>query len=213
MNTPILPAQPPVSRSSQLALAVFCLIVLAFLIFRGYGSQLGARPTERQAPSVAQRIDLNTAERGELLQLDGVGPAMADAILSHRREHGRFDSVEALADVHGIGTKTLNKLRPWVIVTGPATTTRPETVERLERKPIPQATRRTGKLQPGDPPVNVNTATEVELMQLPGIGVVTARKIIEAREKESFKVPDDLRRVKGIGVKIMDGIRPFVKCE
>jgi DNA uptake protein ComE-like DNA-binding protein len=42
---------------------------------------------------------------------------------------------------------------------------------------------------------------------------VTARKIIEAREKERFKAPDDLLRVKGIGAKIMDGIRPFVTCE
>jgi competence protein ComEA len=212
MDTPVPPAQVPVSRSSQVALAAFGLVVLALLLFRGYGSQVGARPTERHAPAVAHRVDLNTAEKAELLQLDGVGPAMADAILAHRRDHGRFDSVEALTDVHGIGPKTLDKLRPWVTVTDRRDSVAPDTVERLERKPAPSATRRTGKLQPGDPPINVNTATEAELTQLPGVGPVTAQKIIDARGREPFKVPDDLRRVKGIGVKIMDGIRPFVKC-
>ncbi len=205
MDTPA-----PVSRSSQIALAAFGLIVLALILFRGYGAQLGARPTEQHAPAVAHRIDLNTADKAELQQLDGVGPAMADAILAHRREHGRFDSVEALTDVHGIGPKTLDKLRPWVKVVD--RTEVPDTLEKLERKATTPQTRRTGKLQPGDPPINVNTATEAELMQLPSIGPVMAQKIIEARGKEPFKVPDDLRRVKGIGVKIMDSIRPFVKC-
>ncbi len=209
MDTPVPPAPPPVSRSSQVALAAFGLVVLALLLFRGYGAKIGARPTEQHRPAVAHRVDLNTADKAELLQLDGVGPAMADAILAHRRDRGPFQSVESLTDVHGIGPVTLDKLRPWVTVTEKGS--QPDTVERLERKPSPS--RRTGKLQPGDPPINVNTATEAELTQLPGVGPVTAQKIVEARSKEPFKAPDDLRRVKGIGPKIMDGIRPFVKCE
>jgi competence protein ComEA len=212
MDTPVSAPPVPVSRPSQVALAVFGVIVLGLLLFRGYAPRVGARPTEHHKPPVAHRVDLNTADRAELLQLDGVGPATADAILAHRRDHGRFDSVEALAGVHGIGPKTLDKLRPWVTVTDRPEKARPDALERLERKP-PPTPRRTGKLQPGDPPVNVNTATEAELIQLPLIGPVTARKIIEAREKERFKAPDDLLRVKGIGAKIMDGIRPFVTCD
>ncbi len=48
--------------------------------------------------------------------------------------------------------------------------------------------------------VNVNTATAAELQTLPGIGQVTAQRIIEYRTSEgAFGSPADLLKVKGIG--------------
>jgi competence protein ComEA len=50
--------------------------------------------------------------------------------------------------------------------------------------------------------VNINTADASELQTLPGVGEVTARKIIESREQEGpFATPDDVKRVSGIGEK------------
>ena len=54
--------------------------------------------------------------------------------------------------------------------------------------------------------LDVNSASETELDQLPGIGKVMLARIIAARP---FKSADDLRYVKGIGKKRYEKIRPF----
>lgn len=60
--------------------------------------------------------------------------------------------------------------------------------------------------------VDVNSADAAELMQIPGIGEVLAARIIESRTTQGpFAAPDDLNRVRGIGDKIMERIRPFVR--
>jgi competence ComEA-like helix-hairpin-helix protein len=49
-------------------------------------------------------------------------------------------------------------------------------------------------------PVNINTATKEELILLPGIGPVTAERIVEYREKrKGFKTKDEILEVEGIG--------------
>jgi competence protein ComEA len=86
----------------------------------------------------------------------------------------------------------------------------------LERKP-PQAAPAPAhaasgarKLQPGDPPLNLNTATLDDLTRLPGVGPVTAQHIITARTERAFATVDDLRRVKGIGPKTLEKLKPFL---
>lgn len=60
--------------------------------------------------------------------------------------------------------------------------------------------------------VDVNTASAPELMQIPGVGPALSRRIIESRENVGpFLRPDDLRRVRGIGAKILEQIRPYVR--
>jgi competence protein ComEA len=60
--------------------------------------------------------------------------------------------------------------------------------------------------------VDVNTADRAELMQLPGIGPKLAQRIIESRETDGpFASHDDLRRVRGIGKKVLAGIRPYLR--
>jgi competence protein ComEA len=59
-------------------------------------------------------VDLNTADAALLESLPGVGPSTARAILDWRAEHGRFESIDDLLDVTGIGAKKLDKLRDRV---------------------------------------------------------------------------------------------------
>lgn len=62
--------------------------------------------------------------------------------------------------------------------------------------------------------INVNTATQSQLELLPGIGPSLAQRIIEHREKFGvFRSIDELDRVKGIGPKILERIRPLVRVE
>lgn len=48
--------------------------------------------------------------------------------------------------------------------------------------------------------ININKASKEELMQLEGVGEVTADKIVEYREANGpFKAPEEIMNVKGIG--------------
>ncbi len=59
--------------------------------------------------------------------------------------------------------------------------------------------------------LNVNTATATELEQLPRIGPVLAERIVEYRqEKGPFQKVEDLTKVKGIGEKTLERIRPYI---
>lgn len=59
--------------------------------------------------------------------------------------------------------------------------------------------------------VNVNDANPAALTTLPGVGEVTAAKIVAYRaEHGPFKSVDELVQVKGIGQKVMEKIRPLV---
>lgn len=61
-------------------------------------------------------LDLNSADSTQLESLPGIGPATAEAIISHRDENGPFESVDALIDVRGIGEAKLEALRDLVNV-------------------------------------------------------------------------------------------------
>ena len=48
--------------------------------------------------------------------------------------------------------------------------------------------------------ININKASKEELMQLEGVGNVTAEKIVEYREANGpFKAPEEIMKVKGVG--------------
>lgn len=58
--------------------------------------------------------------------------------------------------------------------------------------------------------VNINTADMAALQTLPGIGEATARTIIEYRNKNPFKKPEDLKKVSGIGDAKFERVKAFI---
>ena len=59
--------------------------------------------------------------------------------------------------------------------------------------------------------LNINTASKKDLMELPGIGEMTAQAIIESREKGGkFYYLEDLLSVKGVGLKRFENIRSLI---
>jgi competence protein ComEA len=69
-------------------------------------------------------------------------------------------------------------------------------------------------IAPAFTPLNPNRATVAELESLPGIGPALAARIIQSRQTEGpFMSAEDLLRVKGIGPKLLDKMRPHIRVE
>ena len=55
------------------------------------------------------KIRLNSASTEQLMQLSGVGQKKAEAIVNYRKQKGRFNSIEELQNVKGIGPALIAK--------------------------------------------------------------------------------------------------------
>jgi competence ComEA-like helix-hairpin-helix protein len=84
------------------------LVVLVVAVAVRHLSAAGSRA----APSepVRYRIDVNAAAPASLELLSGIGPALAERIITHRREHGPYRGLGDLREVRGIGPKRSGKM-------------------------------------------------------------------------------------------------------
>ncbi|MGM9987680.1 MAG: helix-hairpin-helix domain-containing protein [Bacillaceae bacterium] len=62
------------------------------------------------------KINVNKADSNELQTIPGIGPSKAGEIIAYREQNGPFKTVEDLQNVSGIGEKTVEKLKQYVIV-------------------------------------------------------------------------------------------------
>ena len=87
--------RPTVMPLSMARLSLFVLLAL--------GVALGARAEQ-------ERVDVNTADAETIARvLVGVGQSKAEAIVAYREENGRFEDLEDLAKVRGIGEATVRR--------------------------------------------------------------------------------------------------------
>lgn len=56
------------------------------------------------------KIDLNNADKSQLLKLNGIGPKKADAIIEYRASHGPFRNFKDLEKIKGFNKKLLAKI-------------------------------------------------------------------------------------------------------
>ena len=61
-------------------------------------------------------IELNEASWPELMLLPRIGEKRARQIVAWREQHGPFESLDQLQQVHGIGPKTVQQIRKYVLV-------------------------------------------------------------------------------------------------
>jgi competence protein ComEA len=223
---PSLPTAPDVGmpatwpRAAQRVTTVLLLAALALLSWRAFAaSAWSTRPTRLDANAAAFRVDVNRADHARLLQLPGVGESLARRIEDSREQYGDFRTVDDLRRVSGIGPATLERLRPFVYVQLPD-----ETDDDAAPPPVARPLAASPKATPPSRPVgkktetlsekvDVNHATAEDLQRLPGVGPAMAARIIAAREEKPFRSVDDLRRVRGIGAKTLERLRPFVTAD
>ena len=62
------------------------------------------------------KVDLNRAEKAELMTLPGVGERKAEQILAYRKAHGKFRSIEEIKNIPGIKEKAFEKLKDSIVV-------------------------------------------------------------------------------------------------
>ncbi|HJU84168.1 MAG TPA: helix-hairpin-helix domain-containing protein [Holophagaceae bacterium] len=99
----------------------------------------------------------------------------------------------------------VHRTRPVRVRTVPAPSVRPSHPAGhtpVARAKAPRAPQR---------PVDLNTATVTELMQLPKVGQRTAERIVAFRKEHGgFKRPEELMSVKGIGEKSFAKLKPYL---
>jgi len=67
------------------------------------------------------RVDVNDSIWVDWMQLEGIGPALAQRIIADREINGQFTSIEDVSRVPGIGPTSLARMRPWLTISDDAT--------------------------------------------------------------------------------------------
>ena len=95
------------------------------------------------AAIAGETVNINSADAATLDRvLDNLGPSKAQAIVEYRKAHGAFRSAEQLAEVKGVGLKTVEKNRDRISLGGAtparsaATASRPQQVASAQPKPV-----------------------------------------------------------------------------
>ena len=96
---------------------------LAFALIANTALSHSAEPVKTH-PSKAKeavsapltKVDINKGGLEELEAIKGVGPALAERIMTYRKENGNFKTPEDLMNVKGIGQAKFSRIKEQVIV-------------------------------------------------------------------------------------------------
>lgn len=108
----ITPAIPERRRGPGPRLAA--LLLLGLVLFSAWGGGGLALAQEGQ-------ININTADVADFEKLPMIGPAKAQAIVSHRQRRGAFTSADDLRQVPEVGEATFRAISPYLTLSGPTT--------------------------------------------------------------------------------------------
>lgn len=130
----------------------------------------------------------NRASKNELMELPGVGEAIAGRIIAYRERYGPFQRLDDLLEVDGIGAARLENFAEFLRDSLSASPAVPQI------QPQPYAYPR-GK-------ISLNQATREQLMNVSGIGPSLADRILAERERRGrrgFQSWGEVDAVSGIG--------------
>jgi competence protein ComEA len=106
----------PREQASLGVLIASALALLAAAWWRHGGARGGLVDVDRAAPLAAKfQVDVNRADWPELIQLPGVGQVLAERWIAERERGGEFQSLEDLSRIRGVGPRTLERIRPYLL--------------------------------------------------------------------------------------------------
>ena len=103
-------------QGSLLALAASLLVLMAcYWVYRG--GQRGALVMIDRAPPLQAhfQVDINRADWPEMIQLPAIGETLARRVITERNTNGPFRDLDELTRVRGIGLRTLERIRPYLL--------------------------------------------------------------------------------------------------
>lgn len=62
------------------------------------------------------KVNINIATQAQLETLPGIGPSTANKIISYRKEKGKFNKIEDIKEVSGIGNDKYNKIKDLISI-------------------------------------------------------------------------------------------------
>lgn len=103
-------------QGSLLALAASLLVLMAcYWLYRG-GQRGELISIDRAAPLQARfQVDINRADWPEMIQLPAIGETLARRVILERNENGPFRDLDEITRVRGIGLRTLERIRPYLL--------------------------------------------------------------------------------------------------
>ncbi|MEM7785945.1 MAG: helix-hairpin-helix domain-containing protein [Planctomycetota bacterium] len=105
-------------REHQNLIAIGVLLAafaMTLFLFQKYRNGNGLVDIDQTTKLVAEyQIDINLAPAGEWMVLPGIGPKLAEQIVSDRKTNGPFPSHESLTRVSGIGHGKLSQIQPYL---------------------------------------------------------------------------------------------------
>lgn len=64
--------------------------------------------------NASKKVNINKATQEQLQTLSGIGPAMAEEIIQYREQDGKFNNIEDIKKVSGIGDKKYEKIKDYI---------------------------------------------------------------------------------------------------
>jgi competence protein ComEA len=163
------------------------------------------RPDNAVRPVSLFVFDPNTVSREQLLQL-GLKEKTAQIFLKFRNKGFVFKEKKDLLKVYGISNEQYTILEPYILISyNEASAKRKETVETRSISP-----------QPSKTPVKteLNSADSLNLIAIPGIGPVYAKRILKYREiLGGYIVVDQLKEVYGLSEEVYEKIKHFFSVD
>ena len=92
------------------------MLVLVGVLLLGAATAPAFSQASSSEASEQARVNLNTATTAQLVELPGVGEAVAARIIEYREANGGFGTIEEVMNVRGIGEKTFLRLQPLIYV-------------------------------------------------------------------------------------------------
>ena len=65
---------------------------------------------------ITTKVNINTANFSELKTVQGIGESTANAIIEYRSKNGRFESIDDIKNVSGIGDSKFEKMKEYITV-------------------------------------------------------------------------------------------------